>query len=232
MVVPSKNEGRGLWQCLRYLALQHGIEGTRVIVADSSDQEESKQWLDRAKRDFKDHIRIESIPGGYPSRARHEASKLVNTDTLLFLDADTMLTDPTILGRTLGEITDRGKRLVTVTFSTDHPYNPVYTLFYLSQLVCQHLLRTPFAAGGFQLWDTGEYRRLGGYDPQELFAEDYSISKKVRPEDFKTVRTAGVYTPARRFKKNGVLWMIQIMVRSYLNRDNPEFFRHHHGYWE
>jgi hypothetical protein len=217
---------------VRYLSLQHGIEGTRVIIADSSDQHESVQWIGKAKREFKDHLQIETVQGGYPSRARYEGAKLVGTPTVLFLDADTMLTDPTLLGRTLEEVTERRKKLVTVTFTTDPPYNPVYTLFYVTQLACNSLLRTPFAAGGYQLWDTEEYNRLGGYDPEELFAEDYSASKRVRPKDFKIVRTGGAYTPARRFKRKGVLWMVKIMLRSYLNRNNREFFRHHHGYWE
>jgi hypothetical protein len=25
--------------------------------------------------------------------------------------------------------------------------------------------------------------------------------------------------------------MFSIMIKSYLNRNNPQFFRHHHNYW-
>jgi hypothetical protein len=86
--------------------------------------------------------------------------------------------------------------------------------------------------GGFQLWNTDTYWEVGGYNPQELFAEDYSISKRVKSKNFKVVRIRGTYTSSRRFKNKGVLWMFNIMVRSFLNRNNPEFFKRSHGYWD
>jgi hypothetical protein len=93
------------------------------------------------------------------------------------------------------------------------------------------ILGTPFAVGGFQLWNTKTYWSVGGYNPQELFAEDYSISQKVKSNNFKVVNIKGTYTSSRRFKNKGVLWMFKIMIKSYLNRKNPEFFKHHHNYW-
>ena len=93
------------------------------------------------------------------------------------------------------------------------------------------MIGTPFAVGGFQLWNTDTYWSVGGYNPQELFAEDYSISQKVEPKEFKVHKIKGTYTSSRRFKNKGVLWMFKIMIKSYLNRKNPEFFKHHHNYW-
>jgi hypothetical protein len=68
---------------------------------------------------------------------------------------------------------------------------------------------------------------LGGYNP-----EDYSISQKINPKDFKVAKVKGTYTSSRRFKNKGVLWMFMIMIKSFLNRNNPEFFKKSHGYWE
>jgi hypothetical protein len=93
------------------------------------------------------------------------------------------------------------------------------------------LLGTPFAVGGFQLWKTETYWGVGGYNPKELFAEDYSVSQKVDPQEFKIYHIKGTYTSARRFKQKGVIWMFRIMIKSYLQRNNPDFFTHHHNYW-
>ena len=231
VVIPSKNEGETLYMALLHLNYQQGIEGTRVIVADSSTEESSKDWIKHSQKVLK-NLRIETVEGGYPAKARLEGSKLVTTEYLLFLDADMWLWEKGLIERTIKEADKKNRDLVTTTVETDPPYNPVYWLFYLSQLFSQWLLRNPFAIGGFQLWRTGAYWKLGGYNPEELFAEDYSLSRRVEPGRFKVLRREGVYTSARRFKNKGVLWMVAVMVRSYLNRNNPEFFRKTHGYWD
>lgn len=91
---------------------------------------------------------------------------------------------------------------------------------------------TPFAVGGFQLFSTVGYKEIGGYNEKELFAEDYSLSSKIDPKKFKILNIKGIYTSSRRFKNKGVLWMFYIMMKSYLNRNNPEFFTKSHGYWD
>ena len=93
-------------------------------------------------------------------------------------------------------------------------------------------LGTPFAVGGFQYWNTQTYWDLGGYKEDELFAEDYSLSSKVKPKKFWIHGSKGIFTSARRFKNKGIGYMFWIMIKSYLNRNNPEFFKHHHNYWK
>jgi hypothetical protein len=92
-------------------------------------------------------------------------------------------------------------------------------------------INTPFAVGGFQLWDRQAYWYVGGYVKDELFAEDYSLSSKSNPKYFHIHKTKGVWTSPRRFEKKGVFYMVSLMIQSYINRNNPEFFKQHHNYW-
>jgi glycosyltransferase involved in cell wall biosynthesis len=208
------------------ISKQSGIEGTRIIIADVSDKDESLIWIKKIESDFKYSLRIEVIKGGFPAEGRLNGSKLATTDYLLFLDADIILTNSDILKECIGHKKD----LVTVRFYTDKPYRWVFRMFDLFQNLSQ-LLGTPFAVGGFQLWKTETYWSVGGYNPEELFAEDYSLSQKVSSREFKISSIKGTYTSARRFKAKGIMWMFKIMIKSYINRKNPEFFKHHHNYW-
>ena len=226
IVIPSKNESRTLYDCIYNIARQFCISGTRIIIADVSDDSDSLYWIKRSTTDFRYSLKIEVIKGGFPSQGRLNGSKLVTTPYVLFLDSDIFLTNPNILKECIGY----NKDLVTVPFYTDKPYRWVFRAFDLFQSMSKSL-GTPFAVGGFQLWNTEAYWKVGGYNPEELFAEDYSISQKVSPKKFKVVDIKGTYTSARRFKSKGILWMFKIMIKSYLNRNNPEFFKHHHGYW-
>jgi glycosyltransferase involved in cell wall biosynthesis len=226
IVIPSKNENRTLYDCIYNISRQNYISGVRIIIADISDEEKSLQYIRRLQIDFKYSLNIEVIEGGYPSQGRLNGSKLVTTPYMLFLDSDIFLTNPNILIECIGYKKD----LITVPFYTDKPYRWVFRMFDMFQSISS-LLGTPFAVGGFQLWNTDAYRRVGGYNPEELFAEDYSISQKVMSKNFKVHKVWGTYTSPRRFQTKGVIWMFKIMIKSYINRKNPEFFKHHHNYW-
>lgn len=226
IVIPSKNEGFTLYESIKYLSKQTNLQGTKVIIADVSDDENSLHWINTIKVDFKYSLNIQVIEGGYPAQGRLNGSKLATTPYILFLDADIMLTEPTIIEKSLSV----DKQLVTVPFETDRPYRWVFRMFDLFQLIST-LLGTPFAVGGYQLWKRDKYWNLGGYDPTELFAEDYSLSQKVKSNEFKVVKIKGVYTSARRFKNKGIIYMFNIMIKSYINRNNPKFFKESHNYW-
>jgi glycosyltransferase involved in cell wall biosynthesis len=227
IVIPSKNEGRILYDCIHNIARQNHISGVRVIIADVSDTYDSLFFIRDLQRDFKYSLNIEVIKGGYPAQGRLNGSILVNTPYMLFLDADIFLTDRNVLSKCM----EYKKDLITLPFYTDYPYRWVFRIFDLLQSISTYI-GTPFAVGGFQLWNTEVYWNLGGYNPEELFAEDYSISQKVNPKNFKVVNIKGIYTSSRRFKNKGVLWMFGIMIKSYFNRKNPEFFKKSHGYWD
>jgi glycosyltransferase involved in cell wall biosynthesis len=227
IVIPSKNESRTLYDCIYNISKQSQIAGVRIIISDISDKEESIQWIKRIQSDFKYSLNIEVIKGGYPSEGRLNGSILVSTPYMLFLDADIFLTNKDILM----ECMKYEKDLVTVPFYTDYPYRWVFRMFDTFQTISS-LLRTPFAVGGFQLWNTDAYWSVGGYNDKELFAEDYCISQNIKSKNFKVVKVKGTYTSSRRFKSKGILWMFYIMIKSYLNRNNPKFFLQTHGYWD
>ena len=91
IVIPCKNEKGVIYECVSYIAKQVGISGTKIIIADVSDDLDSLYWLNKLKTDFKYSLDIEIIEGGFPAKARLDGSKLVTTPYLLFLDADIIL---------------------------------------------------------------------------------------------------------------------------------------------
>jgi glycosyltransferase involved in cell wall biosynthesis len=227
IVIPCKNEGINIYDCVGLICKQKEIHGIKIIIADNSDEEESMWWLWRTENDFKYSVNIDIIKGGYPAKARLDGSKRVNTPYILFLDADIMLKQRDLLEKISQE---KNKDLITVPFATEKKWNWVFRLFDLFQILSVKL-GTPFAVGGFQYWNTKSYWECGGYKPDELFGEDYSISHLVDPKKFKIYKTDGVYTSARRFENKGVFYMFWLMIKCYVNRNNPEFFKQHHNYW-
>ena len=224
IVIPCKNEKDNIYECIGFIAKQVGFAGTRVIIADTSDEEDSLDFLKYTEDNYRYSLNIELIKGGFPAKARLEGSKLVTTPYILFLDADIMLQNKSLLGECLAYNTD----LVTVPFQTEKGFNWIFRLFDIQQQL-SNLLGTPFAIGGFQLWKTEAYWKTGGYDETHLFAEDYWVSQKA--EKMVIHKTKGVWTSARRFKNKGFFYMFLLSIKCYINRNNTEFFKHHHQYW-
>ena len=224
IVIPCKNEKDNIYECISFIAKQIGIAGTKVIIADTSDDANSLHWLNMVKNDFKYSLDIQIIEGGFPAKARLNGSVFVTTPYLLFLDADIMLLNKFVLGECLAYHTD----LVTVPFQTERGFNWIFELFDIQQQL-SNLLGTPFAIGGFQFWKTEAYWKTGGYDETHLFAEDYWVSQKA--EKMVIHKTKGVWTSARRFKNKGFFYMFLLSIKCYINRNNTEFFKKHHDYW-
>jgi glycosyltransferase involved in cell wall biosynthesis len=225
IIIPCKNEKDNIYECIGFIAKQVGFAGTRVIIADTSDEEDSLDFLQYTEDNYRYSLNIEIIKGGFPAKARLEGSKLVTTPYILFLDADIMLQNKFLLGECIGYDTD----LVTVPFQTETGFNWIFRLFDIQQRM-SNLLGTPFAIGGFQLWKTEAYWKTGGYDETHLFAEDYWVSQKA--EIMKIHNTKGVWTSARRFKNKGFFYMFILSIKCYINRNNTEFFKKHHNYWK
>ena len=224
IIIPCKNEKDNIYECIGFIAKQVGANGTKVIIADTSDTAESLEWLYKAKLHFRNQLDIEIIEGGFPAKARLDGSKLVTTPYILFLDADIMLQNKSLLGECLAYHTD----LVTVPFQTEKGFNWIFRLFDIQQQI-SNLIGTPFAVRGFQLWKTEAYWKTGGYDETHLFAEDYWVSQKA--EKMIIHKTKGVWTSARRFKNKGFFYMFLISIKCYINRNNNSFFQKHHNYW-
>jgi len=224
IVIPCKNERDNIYECIGFIAKQVGFAGTRVIIADTSDEDISLDFLEYTKNNYRYSLNIELIKGGFPAKARLEGSKLVTTPYILFLDADIMLLNKSLLGECIAYNTD----LVTVPFQTETGFNWIFRLFDIQQRM-SNLLGTPFAIGGFQLWKTEAYWKTGGYDETHLFAEDYWVSQKA--EVMKIHNTKGVWTSARRFKNKGFFYMFILSIKCYINRNNTEFFKNHQNYW-
>lgn len=219
VVIPCKNEGYGIIKAIKELENKYP-----VIIADSSDDTITKELLNQYAAD---NTNIKIVEGGLPSVARNNGAKYVKTPYVLFLDADIYLKDKTIIPECLKQI--HTKALVTIKLTTfETEYRWVFAIFNLIQKFTA--LTKPFAVGGFMLFRTETFAKLGGFNEADKIAEDYRLSIKVHPKRFKIVNKTA-YTTARRFQKKGVGYMLRLLILCWLNRNNEKFFTNDQNYW-
>ena len=226
IVIPCKNEGKGVVDILKLIRKQK--LDCQIIVADSSD--------DNITSDLLFNYRIHSpqiikcISGGLPSIARNNGAKFVKTPYVLFLDADIYLKDEDIINHCLKVIIGGDYDLVTCKFkTTDGKYDWVYRMFNIIQWISSKT--KPFAVGGFMLFKTSTFKKLGGFNEEDKIAEDYHLSSKIKPKKFKIINRH-VYTPSRRFENKGVWYMIKLAWSSWVNRNNDDWFKEDYNYWQ
>jgi hypothetical protein len=119
--------------------------------------------------------------------------------------------------------------LATTKFKTTNgKYNFVFRFFDFVQKLTKGI--SPFCLGGFMLIKRSEFNKIGGFDESVMVAEDYLLSKQIEGNKF-FIDNKTLFTPPRRFSNKGIWFMLKLMIRSYFNRNNKEFFSNFKSYW-
>ena len=230
IVIPCKNEKDIILKTLDLLNHQVDIHNVKVIVCDESNDGITKSNLIERLEYNSDLFDLHLMSGGLPSKARNNGFKLVNTPYVLFMDADVYLLDPKVLLRAIVRIHRYNLDLVTAKFRSDNgEYNYVYKTFDFIQTISKW--STPFCLGGFMLVRSETFKTIGGFDEEIKVAEDYIFSKQIKPRKFGRINNI-VYTPPRRFKNKGVMYMLKLMMSSFFNQNNKSYFTNDKGYWK
>lgn len=226
IVIPCKNELKTIDSTLTLLNFQDNIDNVNVIISDSSTDETTYQLESRTN----DKFDLKIIEGGLPAKARNNGARYVKTPYVLFMDSDMYLLDPTLLTTVTTTMLKEDIDLLTTKIrTTNGKYNYVFRTFDFIQKLSKFI--SPFCLGGFMLFKTDTFNKLGGFDEEAKVAEDYLLSKQIKPKRFKIINTT-VFTPPRRFDNKGVMYMLKLMIKSFLNRNNKQFFKDDNTYWK
>ena len=226
IVIPCKNELKTIDTTLTLLNFQDNIDNVKVIISDSSTDETTYQLESRTN----DKFDLKIIEGGLPAKARNNGSRHVKTPYVLFIDSDMSLLDSKLLTTVTRMMLQGDIDLLTTKIrTTNGKYNYVFRTFDFIQKISKFI--SPFCLGGFMLFKTDTFNKLGGFDEEAKVAEDYLLSKQIKPNRFKIINTT-VFTPPRRFDNKGVLYMLKLMIKSFLNKNNKQFFSDDNTYWK
>ena len=183
IVIPAKNEEEMLPRLLASLCAQdyEALFKTRVLIADAGSTDDT---IDLALS-FSHSLRVEIIRGGLPAVGRNAGARIATSKYVLFLDADVELGERTLVRRALEAM--RTRRLECCTTNIECRLGGFRDdALYLGNNLMQRIgsMLKPFATGMFMMFDRDAFWRLGGFNEQALFAEDYLLSKEVARNRF------------------------------------------------
>jgi glycosyltransferase involved in cell wall biosynthesis len=229
IVIPAKNESQHLPMLLTSLSRQDYplLPHTKVFVADAA----STDGTPGLALAMSDRLGVSVIPGGLPAVGRNAGARLADAPYVLFIDADVVLPDRTLLRRAVEKIRRRKLHCLTTNIWCqdgnwgDHLLYAGNNLFQYAGAWIK-----PFATGMFMMFDKVRFDELGGFNENALFAEDYLLSKQVSPRRFGIV-SGSVFTTNRRFRKMGHARIATLFLRTALNSWNDAYFLKDQGYW-
>ena len=227
IVIPCKNEGLTIKKTLSLLNQQFDIHGVDVIIADSSDDNITKEIIKSESN--KKNINIIITDGGLPAIARNKGSDYVTTKYVLFLDGDIFLEDKYLIYNIINDIESCNLDLATCKLRTKDIYTSVFIIFDFIRSI--FLKNIPFAVGGFMLFNYQTFKEIGQFNEDDKIAEDFHLSKKIKPNKFKIFKYK-VFTSSRRFKSKGIFYMVKIMLLSWFNKDNEDFYKKDFNYFK
>ena len=226
IVIPCKNELKTIDIALTLLNFQDNIDNVEVIIADSSDDGTTYQLENRNQ----DKFNLKVIEGGLPAKARNNGAWMVKTPFVLFMDSDMFILDSGLLKEATDEMLSHQVDLLTTKIrTTSGKYNYVFKTFDVIQRASKSI--SPFCLGGFMLFRRDTFDKLGGFDEHAQVSEDYLLSKQIKTKKFKILNKT-IFTLPRRFDNKGLVYMLRLMIRSYFNRNNKEFFSNDNTYWK
>lgn len=231
IVIPTYNEEKYIARTLYAIVAQSKTTDIQIIIADAKSTDNTRSIIDNIG--FELGLNIKIIDGGLPAVGRNNGAKLATTPYVLFLDADVTFTSRQVIKEALNEIIAGDYEMLSTT--------PVYKggfdirasiMFGLNKYITWFLSKVePFAIGGFTMVNRQLFIALGGYDEQATQSEDWLLSKRILPHNFKLI--PGLMTQDnRRFKRYGYWSMVKLLWMNWRNRSNPEHFYKDQGYWK
>lgn len=226
IVIPCKNEEKSIGVLLDTISHQTLLP-KKIVVADADSTDNTIQIVGGYT-----NLNIKVIKGGPVGYGRNRGAKFCGTKYLIFIDADMDLKEKDLFEKTIKLMEEKGYEMCTTNIrcnSESRISDFVYIMNNFGQKISK-IINSPFSTGAFMCVNKQKFDQLGGFDEEVTFSEDYCLSKQIHKNKFGIVNSA-IYTSDRRFQKMGYVWMIKNFIKSYFNRNNPDYFKKDFKYW-
>lgn len=221
IVIPTKNEETCLPSLLRSIKKQ-SVQPEKIIVADADSADATR----KIAKDFGAIV----VAGGLPGKGRNMGAALVESDLILFLDADVELPDADFLKRAVKEFENQGLDVATADVIPikgnwyDRFSHEVYN-FYVRLWGKVH----PHAPGFFILIKRTLHQKIKGFDESIIFAEDHEyVGRAAKVGKFGFLNSVKIPVSVRRQNRDGRFNMAMKYVLAELHILFIGPIRHHH----
>jgi glycosyltransferase involved in cell wall biosynthesis len=199
IVIPTLNEEKYLPKLLSDIKAQKAIN-YEIIISDG----DSKDKTIAIAKEFGCQTIVDKERS--PARQRNNGAKIAKGDTILFLDADTELTN-NFLFNSYNEFKERSLNSAGfyLIFNSRFFIYRFFEFFYRSAcFLGQYFF--PASVGVGIMVKSDNHRKVKGFDESIFIGEDYDYIKRLsKIGRYRMIRSTKLYFSVRRLEKEGVL---------------------------
>jgi len=225
IIIPTKNEEKNILNLLDCLDKQ-SFTDFDIIISDANSTDFTIIYALSHKLSHK----IKIVQGGLPGVGRNNGAKISNSKYLLFIDADGTILDQNLIQKSIDLISRKNLDLVTTNISCRN--NFIVKIIYFFNNTFQFLSKfdMPFSTGMYFFIRKNKFDELGGFNPEDQFAEDYNLSRKINRKKFGIVNSF-IYSDDRRFKKTGYFGMMKLFYKTMRNKNKESYYKEKINYF-
>jgi glycosyltransferase involved in cell wall biosynthesis len=209
IVIPSKNEEKDIGILLKSITSQT-IRPEEIILADKSSDSTRE-----IARSYGITI-VDGVDDGRVGKARNIGAANVNTDYLIFLDADTHLPTVTFLEDAVTCMECLDLDLASVYYRpVEKTWKSAIIFFFMNAAKkIDSFFKAGIATGGAgMIFRTKTFRKLGGFNEQYKISEDIEITRRTVKEGY-TYSVLPLYlnVSTRRFSQTPVKTILKTII--------------------
>jgi glycosyltransferase involved in cell wall biosynthesis len=199
IIIPVLNEEKYLPRLLESIKSQSFVD-YEIIVSDGGSIDKTRSIAEEFGTKFLVNTKIK-----HPSAQRNNGAAIANGDTLLFLDADSVLS-PDFLVNACKEFREQKLKAAGfyVQFNPNKFYYNIYSV--TSNVLCylKQFSNHPAAVGAGLMSDKEAHKKINGFDLEVLLAEDYDYCERLsRIGKFRMIKSTRLLYSSRRIEKEG-----------------------------
>lgn len=211
VVIPSKNEEFHIKRLLLSIKSQT-LQPNEIIVADKSADRTAE-----VARKFGANV-VEGVDDGRIGRGRNLGAQHVNTDIIVFLDADTELDKPNTFSKMIGTFIEKDLDIATCYISPDEkdlPSNLAFSAINAEKFLNSLTKKVVHESGACVTVKTTVYKELDGFLENMVSGEDAEFLKRAVAEGKRFgVIPLRIKSSSRRYKGKGLKNLLLITIGS------------------
>lgn len=199
IIIPTLNEEKYLPRLIKSINNQN-FSDFEIIVSDAGSTDNTKSIATQNNATY-----ILSNKIKHPSFQRNEGAKIAEGETLLFLDADSVLS-PGFLKKSTKEFKER--KLVAasfyIRFNPNKWYYNIYSYISNSIYFIKQYTKSPVGIGAGIISDKMSHELIEGFDLNVVLAEDYDYCSRInKVGKFRIIKSVKLLYSSRRIQKEG-----------------------------
>lgn len=223
VIIPCLNESGTVERLIEQLLAQANLQ-IEIIAVDNSSEDDTLKVLNKYTESG---VKVVSGIARGVSKARNAGARVASGKWLLFLDADTLLTENFIPKLTM-LLSDNPKfKLAAVAYRASGNNILFKALTYVAQVyqrVMFHVRKEPLIPGAVVLVMRSVHETIGGFNEDIRYNEDFEYSSRAysAAKSFKSLHSPSTFFSVRRLENGGWRAVFKTYIKAEFARMKGE----------